>query len=155
MKDFRRTLKDIRDSWTETDFYLASCELKARTSRRRSHWQHLRHVNNQSHYVTMLASFEDYVNRTLDKCLAKQTLTGKTWPRRRAWEVLRSVSERSLPFMSRIAVLSEKGGNEFNTISRYYSIRNDIAHGQFSSVPPLAIPSVYADLLEVARSFTI
>ncbi|MCH7988892.1 MAG: hypothetical protein IID46_07035 [Planctomycetes bacterium] len=155
MKDFRRTLNDIRDSWTETDSYLASRELKARTSGRREYWQRLRHINNQSHFLTMHASFEDYVNRTLEKCFSKQTMTGKTWTRRRAWEVLKPRKIRTMSFKKKIALLTQKGHSDYNSINDYYKTRNNIAHGQFSDVLPLVIPDVYDDFLKVAQSFTI
>jgi hypothetical protein len=54
------------------------------------------------------------------------------------------------------AVLTEKGMADYNTIHDYYrNKRNKIAHGDFHSVGPIVVTTVYSDLLAIARRLTV
>jgi hypothetical protein len=144
-------LDGIRDCWLSADTHLAAREAGAATARERTTWERRRGVNDQAYFVLMFAAFEDLVSRKFELSRVKHSQPHRSWRSRRAWEVLR----RDVHFMAKSAILTEKGMADYNTIHHYREQRNKIAHGDFHSVGPIIIPSVYADLLAIARRLTV
>ncbi|MGH7199050.1 MAG: hypothetical protein ACREJB_00490 [Planctomycetaceae bacterium] len=147
MRILRSTLDRFRDCWRIADDYVAAREAGTASAAKRARWALLRKTNNQAYFMLMFAAFEEYVGRRYERCRNKNRDPGRRWMTRRAWEVL----PEDPPFKIKLGVLTEKAQADYSSIVDYYKIRNDVAHGNFTSLPPIFVPDVHADLLAIAN----
>lgn len=139
-------IKRVHRHYLATDGLLAAQESTSTIERNR--WAEIRDANDQAYFALIFAQFEDLVN-TLCKSLILRMRTSSQWGRRRSWDVIDVGNLERFPFMNRVALLSEKGDTDYNTVNSYYRLRCKIDHGD--SVSSIAVTTVRDDLIEIAK----
>lgn len=109
-----------------------------------------RQINDCAYFVLLFAQFEDEVNRLCGDLVRVRQTTGD-WNERRAWQIIDAGRIQSLPFLSRVALLTEKGGNAFNRVRELYAIRNEIMHSG-TTERQLEIERFAGELTDIARA---
>ena len=151
MRHFQKTLERIRFGWGNADAFFALQEKKAMHKRERSEWTEQRVRNDQAYFILMFAAFEDLVRRKFQQVRNRHAAAEKPWKTRRVWQEL----SPEAPFLTKLAVLTEKGQSNFNAIrSLYRNQRNRIAHGDFAAVGPIVIPIVHSELVRISRQLS-
>lgn len=91
----------------------------------------LRKVNAAAYFMLLFSQFEDRVNQ-LCRDLIRRRKGAASWEERRVWDILDESGDRirTIPFMNRAALLTEKGANTYNKIKELHDIRNHLAHGR-------------------------
>lgn len=110
----------------------------------------LRRINDCAYFVLLFAQFEDEVNRLCERLVRERQEAGG-WDERRAWHIIDAGRIQSLPFLSRIALLTEKGGTRFNRVRELYAIRNEIMHSGTTD-RQLEIERFAGELIDIARA---
>lgn len=108
-----------------------------------------RQLNDEAYFLFMFTRLEDRV-----KTLSLQLITRKfnshiDWKRKRTWEILYKRRDR-IPFMDRVALLTEINQPDYQLINSYYQQRNSIAHGGTFLVP-IIISNVVTDMQRLYR----
>jgi hypothetical protein len=88
-----------------------------------------RQHNDQAYFLYLFSRFEAAVNTASQTLLAQQRASTVAWPERRIWQAWARVQVREIAFLSKVEVLTDKGGQDYATIKDYYEGRNTIAHG--------------------------
>lgn len=109
-------------------------------------------VHQQAYFFLFVAQFEAFVSDTLDLVL-KQGRAAADWRERRVWEALGERAIPAIPFLTRLALLTDRGRPEYATVKALYTDRNRIAHGTLlaSPVDPIAVA---AELERIAALIT-
>ena len=141
-------IKRVRRHYLATDGLLSAEESSATTTTERNRWAQVRDANDQAYFALIFAQFEDVVN-TLCRSLVLRMRTSVQWGRRRSWDVVDVGNLDRFPFMNRVALLTEKGDTDYNTVHSYYRLRCDIDHGV--PVSGIAVTTVRDDLIEIAK----
>lgn len=105
-------------------------------------------VNDCAYFMLMFSQFEDEVNRLCEGLIRRKKALCE-WEERRSWDILDDKQVRTLGFMRRVALLTEKGGRIYNRVKALYEVRNAIAHGSilFATVE---LGPVARDLQDIA-----
>jgi len=122
-------LNDLERIYFEIDQNLMEKELEANWkgwNRKEREIQKKRHLNDEAYFVMIFSRLEDRIKDLSDRLIERQRSLD-SWAYRRSWEVLHDRGR--LNFMERVALLTEKGVQDYNTISDYFRERNNIAHG--------------------------
>jgi hypothetical protein len=138
----------VHKHYLATDSLLSAKESSALTSAKRNHWAEIRDVNDQAYFALIFAQFEDEVNKMFT-ALVNKMKARPLWSNRRAWDVIDVKNLERFAFMNRVALLSEKGQKDYNTVNSYYRTRCDIDHG--NSVSGIAVTTVRDELLQIAK----
>lgn len=88
-----------------------------------------RQHNDQAYFLYLFSRFEAEINTSSQALLAQRLASTATWSERRIWQAWSRVPVREIAFLSKVEVLTDKGGKDFATIKNYYGGRNTIAHG--------------------------
>lgn len=138
--------------YQEIDNNYASLEVRARFrgyNRQEALYNSKRQSNDEAYFLFMFTRLEDHV-KTLSELLIDQKVATLTdWRARRTWEILQIRKER-MPFMDRVALLTEINQADYSLIKRYYKQRNNIAHGG-TFTTPINITTVVADMKRLYR----
>ena len=88
-----------------------------------------RQLNDHVYFLMLFAQFEKFISdKSQDVIRLRKKMA--TWKSRRAWDIIDHQNIERLPFMNRIALLTEKGKTDYNIIYQLYKDRNSLAHGQ-------------------------
>lgn len=88
-----------------------------------------RQLNDSVYFLMLFAQFERLIN---DKSQQVTRLRQKMsqWKSRRAWDIIDHKNIDKVPFINRVALLTEKGKSDYNVIQQLYQDRNSLAHGK-------------------------
>lgn len=137
---------EIGNIYKEIDKNYSDKELQARTKghhKKESTYSRKRQINDQAYFVFIFARLEDRIKTVTNKLIDSKVTTLTNWKTKRPWEKIKSIER--LDFMSRVALLTQKGYSNYKSINDYYKIRNVIAHGGIYT-DPISIPGVIADM---------
>ncbi len=76
-----------------------------------------REINDQAYFVFMFSRLEDRIREESAKLIRKKKSTISSWKQKASWEILPSQPDAELHFKKRLALLTEKGGRDFNFIT--------------------------------------
>ena len=110
--------------------------------RDRRRWGAIRLVNDQAYFVVLFAQFEDQVNARVKRLVQRRSAAPR-WTSRRLWD---TVNPERMPFMNRVALLTDKGGADYQRIRELYELRCRIAHGTIHTTLPTTIATYASDL---------
>jgi HD superfamily phosphohydrolase len=127
--------KEIHVSYAETDKYLSGRESATKSPGRKAHWATLRRYNDHAYFVMLFAQLEQHVNDQCENLIAHRRKKAK-WTSRRPWD---SLDVDRMDFLRRVSLLTDKGRPTYARVKAYYSIRNDIAHGDSAVVGPMVL----------------
>lgn len=145
-----KTLSQIYSSYLESDNHFAN-KISKSNKRARERLEKLRDRNEHAFFVLLFARLDDYIKTQCEKIeFQKSKITH--WKRKRPWD---SIELKYFKFNNRLALVTQKGGTDFNKINKYYSIRNALAHGDFNSIAPLNLPSVFSDFSNFIKNTSI
>ncbi len=142
---------ELEKIYTEIDSTYAGIEIAARA---RGHYKKeaaqlkKRELNDHAYFLFMFTRLEDRVRELSDELIDNKMATLSNWKDRRAWEVF---DKKSLNFMNRVALLTLKGGPDYNLIKQYYDQRNKIGHGGGFTIA-ISMPTVVADMKRLFKS---
>jgi hypothetical protein len=88
-----------------------------------------RQHNDQAYFLYLFSRFEAAVNASSQALLAQRLASAATWSERRIWQAWSRVPVPDMAFLSKVEVLTDKGGQDYAAIQDYYRGRNTIAHG--------------------------
>jgi hypothetical protein len=149
VKDFRR----IVAAWFEIDSDLQLREHKAlqrKATKKEKQIRDLRNANDRAYFLLLFAHFEDHLN-TLAHRLISRRQASSTWNRRRSWDTIQLGNLRRVPFRARLSYCLDSQGPDWQTVSNYYGIRNQLAHVG-STATPFVVSAVAADLMLIAKA---
>src|SRR5947209_6376101 len=114
-----RSFRQIHASYLATDGALSGSELAANSARAKARWANLRFYNDQAYYIMLFAQLERFID---DECrnLIDKKKKSPVWKNRRLWD---STEADRLPFLRKVALLTERGSATYNKISQYYDLR--------------------------------
>lgn len=95
--------------------------------------RHRKSINDQAYLFLLVAQFEDFVTSRVSALIASG-LASADWRERRVWQALAERPISRIPFLTRLALLTDRGRPEYATVKRIYDARNLIAHGTMLSV---------------------
>jgi len=118
--------------------------------RKKQEYRRKRKINDQAYFVFMFSRLEYRIREESAKLIRKKKGSISSWKQRAAWEILPGRPDAELHFRKRLALLTEKGGRDFNLVSGYYRERNSVAHGG-SFINPVIMPNVITELKRLYR----
>lgn len=109
-------------------------------------------VNANAYSLLLFSQLEAEVNQ-LCQDLIRQRRASPVWAERRAWDILEHSDDRlrSIPFLNRVALLTDKGGTVYKRVKELYEIRNKIAHGDLQ-IESLDVAQIAKDIERIAVS---
>lgn len=137
--------------YTEIDSTYATIEITARSKehhKKEADYTTKRQFNDQAYFLYMFTRLEDRVRILSDSLIDDKMSTLTDWKSKRSWEIIQS--SKNLHFMDRVALLTQKGGTDYNLVNQYYSQRNKIAHGGTFTIT-ISIPNVISDMTRLYR----
>jgi hypothetical protein len=143
-----RDIDYVESAYFAADADMALQEINSTSQVDQEHWQLVRYVNDSTYYVSVFAQFEHAVRARVSNLIPNRRTSG-SWPDRAAWDVLKS---DNLPFMEQVALLFEKGKEEYNEIYEFYKERNTVAHGDFLKTS-VFVPGFIKRLVQLEQSF--
>lgn len=115
-------------------------------NRKEAEFARVRQLNDQAYFLFMFTRLEDRVRNLSDQLIDSKLATLTDWKAKRSWEIIQKQKNNdTLHFMNRVALLTQKGGADYNLIRQYYDQRNNIGHGGTFTVT-ISIPTVISDL---------
>jgi len=142
-----KDIKRVHKHYVAVDGILGTAEADAKTPTSRNKWATIRDANSQACFALLFAQFEDVVNTLCKRIVAKRKKL-KKWEHRRSWDIIETSDIWRVSFMSRVALLTEKGKTDYNTVNQYYKLRCAIDHG--STASGIIVTTVANDLLGIA-----
>ncbi len=108
-------------------------------------------INAQAYFTLLFSQLEAEVN-SLCRTLIDHMQAQPDWMERRAWDIIdhREDRLRSLAFLKRVALLTDKGGPVYKRIKDLYEARNKIAHGELLAELP-DVTEVTKDIQHIAE----
>lgn len=101
----------------------------------------------------MFTRLEAVINERFEDLVSSRSVGN--WYETRPWLYFgERKAQESLSLLTKTAMLTGKGGQDWKQIQRYYAERNAIAHGS-SWAQPFAIPSTGNDMQEIVNRFSI
>ena len=104
-----------------------------------------RELNDQAYFLFMFSRLEDRIRQQSAILITKKQNSITSWKQRGAWDILPNSANDEMPFKKRLALLTPKGGKDYNLIIFYYKERNSIAHGGHF-ISAISMPTVIAEL---------
>lgn len=89
-------------------------------------WNDKRDVNAHAYFLFLFTRLEDFIKNESIYLINDKIANLTDWKEKAIWEIS---NDENLYFKKRLSLLTEKGKRDFNKISEYYSVRNEIAHG--------------------------
>lgn len=139
---------ELEAQYEEIDNQYSSAEFEARTkgwSKKEQQYQKKRKLNDQAYFLFMFSRLEDHIKIQSASLITKKQTSIQSWRQRAAWDIIPSISRRDYPLINRLALLTEKGGTDYNLVLDYYKERNAIAHGG-SFTRSISMPTVITEL---------
>ena len=140
-----KSINNIYKVYCLTDQFFQDKEDRARTDKTRQKWFDKRSLNDQAYFVLIFAQFEDFINKQCDDLIKSKKRSPK-WAYRRLWD---SVDVDNLSFKKCVALLTDKGENDFREIIDLYKIRCEIAHGK--GYGPILVHTETAKIKELVK----
>jgi len=141
--------QELRQQYTEIDNLFGVKEFNASVrgyNRKEESWRRKRFLNDHAYFLFLFTRIEDYIRDVSSRLIINKQRTLTKWSVKRAWDIFpKEKNSQRLHFMERVALLTSKGGSDFNLVKRYYDLRNTIAHGGSFSAP-VDIPAVISDM---------
>lgn len=150
LKDFQAVV----DAWLEIDNRLSRDQSEAQLrghNRKAQKIADLRAQNDRAYFLLIFARFEQHLNSTVSGFLSRRQASTR-WQSRRGWDVIQLSQLSRTPFLNRLAYVLDKSSPGYQTVNKYYGIRNSLAHSGTTQAP-FVIPIVEAQLAQIARSF--
>jgi len=126
MRDFERVL----DTFRETRTLMASQQQLAKRAGDQAAataWEDRQRVLDYAFYVLLFAQLETLVNERFAR--ARDTrCAASAWLERRGWDVYEGRKPGQIPFEIRLALVTDRRGDAYRRIQRYYALRNHVAH---------------------------
>lgn len=112
--------------------------------RKERQFRRIREINDQAYFLFMFTRLEDYIRQQSSDLIKKKKKSISSWKQRAAWTILPSDPDKQMVFLNRLALLTEKGGADYNLVSQYYDERNSVAHGG-NFIRQISMPTVFAE----------
>jgi hypothetical protein len=144
-------LDKLEEQYQEIDDYFSKLEFEARTrgwNRKVEKYKNRRKTNDQAYFLFIFTRLEDKIREESAKLIQRKKRSISSWRQRAAWDLLPSQPSANLRFQSRLALLREKGGSDFNLVVEYYKERNSIAHGG-EFIKPINMPTEIAKMKRI------
>ena len=111
-------------------------------------------INDQAYFVLAWGQFEADIVETCRETIRKAQ-ENRDWRSRRAWALYNPEDPRlsGLSFENRLALILEKGTDNWKRTIQLYSVRNQIAHGKLQS-ERIDVSSVIQDFYAIQSSLT-
>lgn len=109
-------------------------------------------VNANAYLALLIGQLEVEINRLCQE-LIRERRSSSTWEQRRAWDILDAADDRirNIPFLNRVALLTDKGGMVYKRAKQLYETRNKIAHGDLLT-ESLDVAEIAKDIERIAVS---
>lgn len=88
-----------------------------------------RQLNDSVYFLMLFAQFERFINEKSQQAIRLRKKMSQ-WKSRRAWDIIDHRHIDRVPFINRVALLTEKGKSDYNLIQQLYEDRNSLAHGK-------------------------
>lgn len=138
------TTRDLLMAHAEVDRHLADLESRARSATRRTHWATMRVLNDHAYFMLVFGRFEQHINQQCD-ILIRRKIASTEWRRRRLWDGIGDLERYG--FMRKVNLLLDRGRAESRRIREVYEdIRCVIAHGGSTTLGPIVLPTLAAEL---------
>jgi hypothetical protein len=144
--------KDILATYYDIDTVYALRELKAAKAghvKKEAGIKEVRKLNDQAYFMILFAQMEDIISKKAERLVRIKKNSLKNWGSRRSWDIINKDIVQ-VHFKSRLGLLLDIKGKEFLTISKYYKIRNDIAH-KGTTTQSIFMPVVSADIEAITK----
>lgn len=109
----------------------------------------MRKLNDQAYFLFLFTRLEGHIRTVSEELIEHKLTTAANDQDRWPWKLVKDLSKvERLPFMERVALITTKGGTNYNKISEFYSHRNSIGHGGSfkGGVSEPLIPDVILDI---------
>lgn len=139
---------ELASQYDEIDKDYARIEFEAESkgwNKKEAKYRRKRELNDQAYFLFMFSRLEDRIRQQSAMLITKKQTSITSWKQRAAWDILPKNAIDEMPFKKRLALLTSKGGNDYNLIIEYYKERNSIAHGG-SFISQISMPTVIAEL---------
>ena len=114
--------------------------------RKQKKYRRQNEINDQAYFLFMFTRLEDHIRQQSATLIKRKKKSISSWKQKAAWEILPSdPTADDLSFKKRLALLTEKGGSDYNLVSQYYEERNSIAHGG-DFISKINMPNVIYEL---------
>ncbi|MBK1839320.1 hypothetical protein JHL17_18070 [Azospirillum sp. YIM B02556] len=109
-------------------------------------------VNANAYLALLIGQLEVEINRLCQE-LIRERRASSSWEQRRAWDILDAADDRirNIPFLNRVALLTDKGGTVYKRAKQLYETRNKIAHGDLLT-ESLDVAEIAKDIERIAVS---
>jgi hypothetical protein len=129
---------ELEQIYTEIDDSYLSMEVTSRSNGQKeqeSAYLAKRKLNDQAYFLFMFTRLEDRVRDISDRLIDYKVATLTDWKEKSTWEIINKQKKANdrLPFMDRVALLTQRGHSDYNLINDYYNERNTIGHGGISN----------------------
>jgi hypothetical protein len=139
---------ELTEIYSEIDSEYAAIEAQARAKRhfrKETKYQKKRELNDQAYFLFMFTRFEDRIKQLSNDLINEKYTKLTNWNYKRTWDILyKNKQNYDIHFLDRVALLTPIGQSDFNLIDRYYTQRNNIAHGKSFTIA-ISIPIVVTD----------
>jgi len=143
-----RKLNEVWHAYEHADAYLREKHSAARSPAGKAKWALLRHVSAQAYFVMLFACLEDRVDELCARLIARKR-GQKSWRQRRLWD---TVDIDRTDFMRKVALLADKGEQDYARVKGLYATRCEIAHGDFPPVGSIVLPSLYSEIVRLWKA---
>jgi hypothetical protein len=112
-----------------------------------------RRRNDQAYFLFLFTRFEELITQAV-KIITSNRAAGD-WSERRIWEAWSALvvkDGRSMHFLSKAEVITDKSRHDYEVIKNYYDGRNAIAHGGIHA-EQFVIPEIAANMDNISSSF--
>jgi hypothetical protein len=107
-------------------------------------YNRLRQLNDGAYFLIIFGTFERLITDRADAAVKRRT-NKPSYYQRRAWETFMSGAKVQANFLNRVRLLLDQRLPSFNTITSYYTVRNELAHEGLTT-KVFNIQTVVADL---------
>ena len=138
---------ELEAQYNEIDRQYSSKEFEASRrgwNRKEEKYHRKRELNDQAYFLFMFSRLEDHIRLESSTLISKKQSSISSWKQRSSWDILPNSARGEMPFKNRLALLAQKGFQDYNLIIGYYKERNSIAHGgNFTSA--INMPTVISE----------
>lgn len=124
---------DLEAQYDEIAKHYERLEMEARRrgwKKKEKIYQQRRMINDQAYFLFMFTRLEERIRQESSKLIGKKKTSTLSWRNKAPWNLLsHKPDDDRISFMSRVTLLTPKGGRDYNILSDYYDERNSIAHG--------------------------
>lgn len=150
----RAIFDELEEQYNNIDNEYSSIEFEATSKgwvNKEFQYQRKRELNDQAYFLFMFTRLEYRIREQSSVLITKKQCSIQSWKQRASWDILPSSARDSIPFKKRLALLIEKGSQDYNLILSYYTERNSIAHGG-NFISSINMPLVISELKRLYRA---